>query len=57
MVQMFIQEDIEKFKQNYPDVDIFDLFENGFDKLTRVSLDALKEEELDEIQNSEEEWD
>ena len=57
MIPMFIQ-NREKFEQEYPDIDILDLFEIGFDKLaTRVSLDALKEEELDEIQNSEEEWD
>ena len=47
----------QKLDKEIPNIDIFDLFERGFDKLTRVSLEALKEEELDEIEKEEEEWD
>lgn len=39
----------------YPDVDFYDLMELGFDTLSRVSIEALREKEM-EVLPEEEDW-
>ena len=37
-----------EFLGEYADADIFDLMEKGFKNMTRLSIEALQEEELEE---------